>query len=147
MSSPQHPTPDLRDRIAQLEAEKELGRLAHDFCNGLDRHDLELFLAVWAEDAEWINGGTSVHGRDEIAEMTTSIWSRLDETQHWTSTQVIDWSGPTPRATLEAGAVVHESGGHWTLGFVTYIDEYAFTEGRWLITRREGLGRSSQTLQ
>lgn len=140
------PQSDLEKRLAQLEAENELANLSLDYCYGLDNRDLDRFIAIWSDDAEWILGGNPVKGRDAIAKLASDIWARHGGLQHWTTNQVVDWSGESTTASVEAGAIVREPEGRWTLGYVTYADQYAFIDSAWKITRREGLNASSKTL-
>lgn len=146
MTHPRDTSSDLEARLATLEANEELRHLAHNYCHGLDKRDLDRFLAIWTDDGEWAFGEIVFKGHDEIAKAVEDVWSSHHETHHWTTNHVMDWSGSVPRGTSEATIVVNEATRGWVLGSAAYEDEYARVDGRWLIRRREGISHFTRLL-
>ena len=131
---------DIELRLARLEAIEELRTLAKEYCHGLDKRDLSRFLAVFAEDAVWVLGeDNQPTGHREIGETVTGgIWPAFEETHHWTSNHVIDWSNSTPQGTCDVSATVRQAAsGAWLRASATYADTYVQSGGRWLIARRQ----------
>jgi uncharacterized protein (TIGR02246 family) len=131
--------PDLEQRLTRLEATEELRTLAHEYCHGLDKRDLERFLSVWDDDGQWVLADdVRPRGHSEIEKMLTEgIWSSFAETHHWTSNHVVDWSEQDPRGTCDVHANVRDNAGQWLRASATYIDSYVNVDGRWRISRRE----------
>jgi SnoaL-like domain len=141
-------TSSVEQRLARLEANDELRRLASEYCHGMDKRDLERFLAVWAADGEWVLGPeTFLAGHDEIAKAAVDdMWPLFTQTHHWTSNQVVDWSGATPRGTADVSMVLRNAEGQWLHGGATFLDTYVLVDGRWLISRREGITHFTRPL-
>jgi uncharacterized protein (TIGR02246 family) len=131
--------PDIEQRLARLEATEELRNLAKEYCHGLDKRDLNRFLAAFAPDGVWVLGeDNEPTGHVEIGKtVTEGIWPAFSETHHWTSNHVLDWSGATPRGTCDVSATVRQTSGEWLRASATYVDTYVQSDGRWLIGRRE----------
>lgn len=126
----------LEKRLERLEALEEMRALAHGYCHGLDKHDRDSFLAVFAQDAVWDLGEAKPQGPEEIGAMLEGIWGGFPETHHWTSNQVVDWSGDHPRGTCDVDATVRDAAGSWHRASATYVDDYVRVDGRWLIATR-----------
>lgn len=133
------PSGDIEVRLARLEATEEIRNLAKEYCHGLDKRDLDRFLAVFTDDAVWVLGEDNAPtGHSEIGEtVTAGIWAAFAETHHWTSNHVIDWTDETPRGTCDVSATVRKASGEWLRASATYVDTYVHSDGRWLIARRE----------
>lgn len=57
-------TAGLDARVDQLESRWALHGLASNYCHGVDKRDMELFMSIWHDDAVW----RSRDGRWAIAE-------------------------------------------------------------------------------
>lgn len=128
----------IEERLARLEAAEELHNLTKEYCHGLDKRDLDRFLAVFATDAVWVLAeDAKPTGHAEIAKtVTDGIWPAFTETHHWTTNHVVDWSGDVPRGTCDVTATVRDISGQWLRASATYVDDYVHPD-RWRIGRRE----------
>jgi hypothetical protein len=142
------PASTVEERLARLEATEQMRTLAHEYCHGLDKRQLERFLAIWAPSAEWVLAEDNrPTGPDEIAEVATGgIWPAFTETHHWTSNHVVDWSGELPTGTCDVSATVRDVSGRWLRASATYVDTYVEHGGRWLIARREATTHFTEPL-
>lgn len=132
-------TDDIARRLDRIETEFELRRLAHRYCQGIDEHDLELFLDIWHEDAVWDTGpmfGT-FSGRSAIGGALTDImWPAFRSTHHWTVNFIADIDGHRARSRSELTFNGATADGITMLIAGTYHDEFERRNGRWRIARR-----------
>jgi gamma-hexachlorocyclohexane dehydrochlorinase len=129
----------IEERLARLEAAEELHNLTKEYCHGLDKRDLDRFLAVFAPDAVWaLSEDARPAGHAAIGKtVTDGIWPAFSETHHWTTNHVIDWLGDVPHGTCDVTATVRDVSGQWLRASATYDDAYVYADGRWRISRRE----------
>ena len=129
----------LEERVTRLEAQEEMRRLAHEYCHGLDKRDVDRFEAIWTQDAVWMLGDeVQPQGLEAITAMARDgVWAGLSETHHWTTNFVVEWTDNGPRGTCDVTATVRQNDGTWLRAAATYVDQYVEQDGHWLIARRE----------
>jgi hypothetical protein len=139
---------DIESRLTRLEDTKAFHDLASEYCHGLDKHDVDRFLAIWAADGLWdLGDGVEPKGHEELTKvLVDSIWAGFPTTHHWTSNHVIDWSGDTPTGECDVCATVRNADGQWLRAAATYEDVYVQVDGRWLISRRKGITHWAEPL-
>jgi hypothetical protein len=129
---------DLAARLARIESELALYRLARQYCVAADHRDLDLWREVWTPDAVWDTGPDRVYtGVAAICAAVGEQWEAFPIMQHGTVNHVVDIAEST--ATGRSDVIVHVQldDATWVTGGGTYLDEYRHREdGRWQIARR-----------
>lgn len=131
--------PTLAERIDLLESRAALTDLVANYCHGMDRHDLDLFLSIWHTDAEFLPGEPfgAFHGVEEIKRATTDlIWAGLPNTRHLTMNFVpkIDGDRATGRADVSGEAT--DPTGTTAVISASYEDVFERRDGVWRISER-----------
>lgn len=129
----------LEQRLDYLESRSEIAALAADYCHGLDRHDIQRFLAIWTPDGFWAIGDPhgDFRGEDELRRAAGVVWAALPETHHWTTNHVIafeDADRATGLSSVHTEAI-DSDGRHLTIA-AAYVDEYVRRQGNWRIASR-----------
>jgi ketosteroid isomerase-like protein len=123
-----------------LMSEREITRLVYNYCHGMDRRDMDLFLGIWTEDAVYATNtamGRFV-GKTEIERgVREAMWPTFEATHHWTVNLVIDITGDTATGISNLTAQCVPGGGGATVVAATYHDEFRRQDGSWLMSKRD----------
>ena len=127
----------LAARLDRLEARAAFGELLADYAYGADRHDLDRFMRIWTDDAEWVLGGAlgSAKGTEAIRAKMQEVWGLCPETQHWITDITANFSGPD-EASGEAHTICHVRNAEGRELFVAcdYDNRYERHDGVWLLS-------------
>jgi hypothetical protein len=129
----------LADRVDQLESRTAIDALVAGYCEGTDRRDLELFLTLWHDDAEYLipGGRGDFYGTDGIKQSQEVIKKAWKETYHFTTNHTVTFSSAddaTGRSDCYA-ICVHQNGNISHVG-CTYLDTYQRRDGEWKFAKR-----------
>lgn len=64
----------VKQRLQQAEDKLAIERLINDYAAALDARDIEGYIALFAKDAEWINGDIVRKAPDELRALLTGMW-------------------------------------------------------------------------
>jgi 3-phenylpropionate/cinnamic acid dioxygenase small subunit len=129
----------LEDRLDEIESRTSIAALVAGYCEGTDRRDLDLFLSLWHDDAEYLipGGRGDFSGIDRIRESQTVIARAWKETYHWTTNHTISFeSADRANGRSDCYAMcVREDGQVCHVG-CTYFDDYERRAGVWKFAKR-----------
>ena len=123
--------------LEEVQAQQAAARLISEYALAVDSRDVDRFMAIWHPEAIWVIGGdTVVDGLDAIRAVAETLWSTYSETHHWFANPSFTVAGETMHGECTTNATLQEVAGTTYRAAATYVDEYAKSEGRWLIYRR-----------
>src|SRR5262245_25940576 len=83
-------------RLARVEAQLALHKLAYDYCIGADHRDLQRWTAVWTDDAVWeTSADRRFVGIEAIRAAVRDQWRTFPIMQHATANHIVDIDGAT----------------------------------------------------
>jgi hypothetical protein len=135
------PSRSVEARLDELESRAAIQRLLADYCHGIDKRDLDRFVAVWHPDASLTMGEPigDFHGIDEICRFVTElVWETLlPESHHWTTNTSLSFSDADHGEALSdvLAAAVDADGNRLTIA-ATYRDVFERRAGEWRFLRR-----------
>jgi len=130
---------DIHARLERLETERELTRLVYNYCHGLDRHDRDLYMSIWHDDAVFnTNSMGDFVGKEEIERGLVEVfWSALPATHHWTVNLVMEIDGDRATGLSNLTHQGVDAAGTAIIVAATYHDEFERRDGPWLIAKRD----------
>jgi uncharacterized protein (TIGR02246 family) len=124
-------------RIRELEDERDIRRLASEYCHGFDRWSPDRFASVWHEDAVWrLHPEREVAGRAAILAEAREMWRRLSASFHWTANHVVEVDGDVAHGEADVDVLVCVDG-VWANAPGVYVDRYERRDGTWRIAHRD----------
>jgi ketosteroid isomerase-like protein len=94
-------------RLAVLEAERDIRRLASNYCRGFDRREFDRFRGIWHDDAVWVpHPGDEITGQDAIVARAQTMWLSLSASFHWTANHVVDINGEVAYGEADVNVLV-----------------------------------------
>lgn len=133
----------VEQRLQAVEDELAIRRVLVDYSATQDARDFAAYVALFAEDGEWVNGATVYAGRQAIMDMLVGLYGETPpdfenaESYHISSNPQIDLDGD--RATARSRYLLMTRGPNGeptpTLAGV-YDDELVRENGEWKIQRR-----------
>jgi hypothetical protein len=128
---------DLARRLEGVEAESALHRLAHDYCIGADRRDLERWRSVWTTEAVWETGpDRRFAGIEAICAAVQDQWRTFPIMQHASANHVVRVDGTAATGRCDVVILVQLPDRRWIAGGGSYEDRYRNTDGGWHIAHR-----------
>jgi uncharacterized protein (TIGR02246 family) len=127
-------TPVAENQLRVLEDREAIKEVIANYCHGVDKRDRQLFLGLWAEDAEWLIGDPfgDFKGRDQIADVLEQIWQALPTSEHFTTNVVIDVLGDEAEALSDVFCTATDSSGRAIMIAATYRDRLVRErDGKW----------------
>jgi ketosteroid isomerase-like protein len=133
----------LEQRLQILEDKDAIRQIVIDYAAALDAQDADAYVALFAQDAEWVNGGMVRKGKDDIRALVAGLFpTRPDdfvnlETFEITFHPRIELDGD--RARMRSGHLLFRrapGGNPVPVLFGRYEDEFIREEGAWKILRR-----------
>jgi hypothetical protein len=98
---------DATTLLAQVEAEREIGRSLLTYCRGIDRRDSELLRSVYHDDAIDDHGGAFIGGPDEYVAWVMPHLLHFTSTMHTLHNVLIDADVKAGAARVESYCVAH----------------------------------------
>ena len=135
------PSRTIEARVDELESRAAIQRLLAEYCHGVDKRELDRFVAVWHPDASLTMGEPmgDFRGIDEILGFIREIvWeTQLPESHHWTTNTSLSFSDADHADGLSdvLAAGVGPDGRRVTIA-ATYRDVFERRAGQWRILRR-----------
>ncbi|WP_209123312.1 nuclear transport factor 2 family protein [Alkalihalobacillus sp. BA299] len=131
----------LEERIAVLEAREEIKEVIAKYNHGVDKHDEEMFMDIWEENAVWDIGDPWGYcaNKQEILDKTKAIWEGLPETHHYAMNEVIevDINNGTATTVADVDATATNAVGVPLVIAATYWDKLSNRTGKWRLTERK----------
>lgn len=122
------------DTLEDVRSRLEIQDLVANYCHGMDKHDLERFMALWHPDAEFLPGEPfgNFRGADEIRRAVTElVWPSLPRTRHATVNLVVTLDGERATGLADViGSATTPDGVTATVD-ATYEDLYERRDGVW----------------
>jgi ketosteroid isomerase-like protein len=132
-------TRSLEERLDEMESRAAITDLIAGYCEGVDRRDLDRFMSLWHDDAEYLipGGRGDFYGTDGIRKSQEVIGAVWKETYHWTTNHTVSFESPD-RATgrSDAFAMCVKPEGQVCYVGCTYHDVYERRGGSWKFSRR-----------
>lgn len=133
----------LEQRVQRLEDEAAIERVILDYAVTLDARDFDAYVALFAREGVWQNGGTIRTGPAEIREMLVGIYGEPEpgyvnsESYRVVSNIEIDLDGDRATARSRHLSIMRgENGSPTPVLAGVYEDEYIREDGAWKILRR-----------
>jgi uncharacterized protein (TIGR02246 family) len=129
----------LEERIDQIESRTAIGALVAGYCEGVDHGNLELFLSLWHDDAQYLipGGRGDFIGTDGIRRSQEVIGKAWASTKHWTTNHTVAFTGTdTATGRSDAFAMCQHHDGKVSFVSATYQDEYGRRDGTWRFSKR-----------
>ncbi|WP_196073050.1 nuclear transport factor 2 family protein [Nakamurella alba] len=130
----------LEDRVEELTSRTALAELVAGYCRGVDHGELDLFLSLWHDDAEYLipGGRGDFIGIEGIRQSQVVIGKAWKSTKHWTTNHVITFDGPDlATGKSDCFAICEHHDGKISLVSATYDDRYERRgDGVWRIAKR-----------
>ncbi|ABM97346.1 nuclear transport factor 2 family protein [Methylibium petroleiphilum] len=125
-------------RLDVLESKDAIRDLVSGYALGWDRHDVNLLLSVFHEDAEYLMPGLfgDFRGADEIRRVYDQVVVAIPETWHFTTNLLLKVDGDRATGISEVNMHGTEASGRPIILAATYLDEFQRRAGRWAISRR-----------
>jgi ketosteroid isomerase-like protein len=132
-------TRSLEERLDEVESRAAIADLIAGYCEGVDRRDLERFLGIWHDDAEYLipGGRGDFVGKDEIRRSQEVIGGVWKSTYHWTTNHTASFETSdraTGRSDAFAMCVHQDDRVSWVA--CSYHDVYERRAGSWKLARR-----------
>lgn len=83
----------LEQKIEELEALEAIRTLMAKYCHGIDKHDPETFMSIWAEDSEYNLPRGEGKGIDGVRALVEKVWTQVPQCHHHITNPVIDVDG------------------------------------------------------
>lgn len=113
--------------------------LVGNYCHGMDKHDLERFMALWHPDARFLPGEPfgNFHGADEIRRAVTElVWPGLPKTRHATINLVVEIDGDRATGLSDVIGSATTPDGITAAVDASYEDSYERRDGVWRFAER-----------
>ena len=126
---------DVLARIARLESDLAIRRLASDYAHGSDKRQLDRFLSVWHDDAVWDTGEEFI-GLEAIGAAAQRQWDGFRNMHHLTGNHVIDIQSDRATGESDVLVTVQLMDGTWLRAAGVYHDSYERRAGVWKLSAR-----------
>ncbi len=131
----------LDERIDQIESRWALHDLVSNYCHGVDKHDIDLFMSIWHHDAGWRIGppiGDFFGAADIRHALEDVIWPAWRETHHWTTNLTVAFDGPdSAHGVCDVTCDGATPDDVMQLVSATYTDRFERRAGTWAIAERD----------
>jgi ketosteroid isomerase-like protein len=120
----------------------EIADLMAEYCHGLDKREVDMFLAIWHPDAVWDLGEAGVFsGLEEIRKHAEVSWGAFPETHHLTVNALIKVDGDHATALADAHLTAFDQSGREHHVIASYDDVFARRDGRFRFANRKAIAR------
>ena len=131
----------LEDRIDRMESRWAMRDLVSNYCHGVDKHDIDLFMSIWHDDAVWRIGPPfgDFYGAPEVRRaLEDVIWPAWRETHHWTTNLTLTFDGPdAAHGVCDVNCNGATPDDVMQVVSATYTDRFERRSGRWAIAERD----------
>ncbi|MBT2187371.1 nuclear transport factor 2 family protein [Sphingobium nicotianae] len=133
----------VEQRLQLLEDKEDIRQIIIDYASALDAQDADAYIALFAEEAEWVNGGMVRKGKEEIRALVAGLFpTKPDDFVNLETFEVtfhprIELNGD--RAKMRSGHLLFRrgpGGNPVPVLFGRYEDEFIREDGVWKILRR-----------
>ncbi|MFT3660995.1 MAG: nuclear transport factor 2 family protein [Gordonia sp. (in: high G+C Gram-positive bacteria)] len=115
----------------------EIKQLMSKYCRGIDRHDEELFMSIWSDDAEYILPRGEGTGIDGVRDLVRKVWTQVARCHHHITNPIIETDGDTASATTDVFYFRLTADGVNCLLSGGYSFEFVRVDGDWKVRRLE----------
>lgn len=130
----------LEDKIQWVIDIEEIKMLMSKYCHGIDRHDEETFMSIWADDAVYSLPRGEGKGIEGVRELVRTVWEQVPQCHHHITNPVIEIDGDTATAETDVTYYRLTSDGIHQLLSGGYDFEFTHTGDEWRIRRMEFSG-------
>jgi hypothetical protein len=126
-------------RLDEIESRVAISDLVAGYCEGVDRKNLERFMGLWHDDAEYLipGGRGDFVGIERIRESQVVIAKAWKETYHFTTNLTVKFSTPDrAEGRSDVYAICTHQDGQVSLVGGTYEDVYERRNGTWKYAKR-----------
>ncbi|MEU6561565.1 nuclear transport factor 2 family protein [Nocardia nova] len=127
----------LEDKIQWVIDVAEIKMLMSKYCHGIDKHDEETFMSIWADDAAYLLPRGEGRGIDGVRELVRTVWKQVPQCHHHITNPVIEIDGDTATARTDVTYYRLTSDGIHQLLSGGYDFAFARIDGEWRIRRME----------
>jgi uncharacterized protein (TIGR02246 family) len=135
--------PTLEQRVQRVEDELAIRRVITAYSNTQDAHDYDGYVALFAQDGEWVSGANVYKGREAIKKMLVGLYGAPPpgyvngESFHISFNADVRLSGNTARAVSRHVLFMRgPTGTPVPMLSGRYDDEFVRENGEWKIRRR-----------
>jgi len=129
----------LEQRIDEIESRFAIAALVAGYCEGVDRQNLDRFMSLWHDDAEYLipGGRGDFRGTEGIRASQEVIAKAWKETYHWTTNHTISFeTKDRAHGRSDVYAMCTHQDGQVSFVGGTYEDVYERRDGEWKYVRR-----------
>lgn len=127
----------LEDKIQWVIDIEEIKMLMSKYCQGIDKHDEETFMSIWADDAEYVLPRGEGKGINGVRELVHTVWEQVPQCHHHITNPVIEIDGDTATAKTDVTYYRLTSDGIHQLLSGGYDFVFRRTDGEWRIRHME----------
>ncbi|MFF0494006.1 nuclear transport factor 2 family protein [Nocardia sp. NPDC004068] len=127
----------LEDKIRWVIDVEEIKMLMSKYCQGIDKHDEEMFMSIWADDAVYVLPRGEGKGIEGVRELVRKVWQQVPRCHHHITNPVIEFDGDTATARTDVTYYRLTSDGIHQLLSGGYDFVFARIDGGWRIRRME----------
>lgn len=117
-------------------ARHHIQNLIANYARGIDTRDEVLFRSLWVPEARWLIGDSEMIGADQIAAGAQGFWDTYSRMWHCFAVPVIHVLGDRAVGECLVNATLVKPDGAAEQAIARYSDEYEFTDGTWLFSKR-----------
>ena len=124
----------LEEKIDRLEAIEAIRTLMSTYCHGIDKHDADTFMSIWAQDAVYnLPRGEGV-GIDGVRALVEKVWVQVPQCHHHITNPVIKVDGDTAVAKTDVFYFRQTQDDYFTLLSGGYDFAFVKESGEWKVS-------------
>lgn len=124
----------MEEKIARLEAIEAIRTLMANYCHGIDKHDANTFMSIWATDSEYVLPRGEGKGIDGVRALVEKVWKQVPQCHHHITNPVIEVDGDTAVAKTDVFYFRQTDDDLYVLLSGGYDFKFVKENGEWKVT-------------
>lgn len=124
-------------KIDWVIAVEEIKQLMAKYCHGIDKHNEELFMSIWSDDAEYILPRGAGKGTEGVLALVRKVWTQVTKCHHHITNPIIEVNGDRASAVTDVFYFRLTADGVNCLLSGGYNLDFVKVDGEWKISRME----------
>jgi ketosteroid isomerase-like protein len=122
------------ESIKKLEAVEAIRTLMANYCHGIDKHDVETFMSIWAQDSLYNLPRGEGKGIDGVRALVEKVWTQVPQCHHHITNPVIEVDGDTATAKTDVFYFRQTDDDLYTLLSGGYDFNFVKENGAWKVS-------------